>query len=429
MELTAELMTSAKLCIMDSITTAVAGYETPVGQKLLTLVNTAGGNPQASLLGTGVKSSLLWAALANATAAHALDFDDAHATEPGHPTAPVLPAALGLGEWKSLDGPTIMRALITGIHVMFAVGAAIMPEHYQRGWHNTGTMGHFGAVAAAGIVLGLNTDQLSTSLGIAASQAAGLQVNFGSMTKPFHAGKAALNGLMAALLAEDGFTASQNILDDGFLNVLAVSPPDSAKLVEVLEGPPQIFEVHFKRYPCCFGTHPAIRSALRLRKKHNLRFADIEKVEGMVYPRGMQVANVPLPTTGLEAKFSIAYCTARALIDGLVGLEAFEEEAVMEQEVQDLLRRITLVPEPTYQDTRSTTIRVHAKDGRVLEDTTNLLVELGDIELDKVDIPTKFKQVLESRLGTARLERLSNLIFDLENLRDVGVIADLLCER
>jgi len=426
MTLTPRLLTSAKLCIMDSLACAVAGYETELGTKMKKMVADAGGNPQASLIGTNMKSSLQWAALANGSAAHALDFDDAHATEPGHPTAPVLPAALALCEWQKRDGKTLMRALISGVHILFAVGASIMPEHYQRGWHNTGTMGHFGAAAASGLILDLNNEQLCCALSMAASQSAGLQVNFGTMTKPFHAGKAASNGVLSALLAKDGFTANTDILQEGFLNVIGVAPPDNQKMLDVLNGEPQIFQVHFKRYPSCFGTHPAIRAALRMHEKYNLKYEDIEKVEGDVYPRGLQVANIPNPTTGLEAKFSIAYCTARALLDGAVALEHFEDANVVDPKVQDLVRRTTLSPEPSYQSTRSTKVRVFLKDGRVIEDTTNLLVELSDINLDIADIPVKFKQIMLPRIGEEKYNRLNDVISNLENVDDVSVIAELL---
>lgn len=426
MPLTDRLLTSAKLCIMDSLATTIAGYEEKIGEKLKRLIELSGGNKQASLIGTGMKSSLIWTALANGTAAHALDFDDAHATESGHPTATVLPASLALCEYKKFDGLTLMRSLIAGIHVEFAVGAAIMPEHYSRGWHNTGTMGHFGAAAASALVLNLDEKKICRALSLAASQSAGLQANFGTMAKPFHAGKAACNGLLAAMLAEDGFTASEDILDRGFLEVIGVSVPNYDRMLKVLKGEPVIFEVHFKRYPSCFGTHPAIRSALRIKKKYSVKYEEIKEIRAKVYPRGIQVASIPYPTTGLEAKFSIAYCMAQALLKGRVSLEEFIDSAVMDKEAQELLHKITLEPEPSYQSTRSTTVFVHLKDGRILEDTTNLLVELSDIEADKVDVLNKFRQIMEPRIGSEKCKKLEEYIANLENVKDVSVITDVL---
>src|SRR5215831_17049705 len=228
----AEAVEAARRAILDCLGVMLAGSVEPAARLVTDVARAEGGSPLATVVGTPLRTGAVWAALANGTAAHALDFDDTNFTLMGHPSAPVLAAALAAGELALADGQALIHAFLLGFEVETTLAAVINPEHYEHGWHATCTLGTLGAVAAASRLLGLDSEQIKTALAVAASQSSGLKENFGTMTKPFHAGHAARSGVLAALLAREGWTASERALEgpQGFFSVLSAGRREDAAL-------------------------------------------------------------------------------------------------------------------------------------------------------------------------------------------------------
>src|SRR5437762_11546265 len=228
----AEAVDAARRAILDCLGVMLAGSVEPAARIVTDIARSEGGAPIATVVGTPLRTGAVWAALANGTAAHALDFDDTNFAMMGHPTAPVLSAALAAGELALADGRVLVHAFLLGFEVETTLAEVLNPAHYEKGFHATGTLGAMGAAAAAARLLGLDATQTRTALAIAASQASGLKENFGTMTKPFHAGHAARSGVLSALLAREGFTASEQAIEgpQGYLAVLSAGTREESAI-------------------------------------------------------------------------------------------------------------------------------------------------------------------------------------------------------
>jgi 2-methylcitrate dehydratase PrpD len=332
-----------RLAVLDWWGVTVAGGEEPVARLLREVSGGPGAGP-ASVLGTTLGATPLIAALWNGTAAHALDYDDVHLALPGHLTAPVLPGLLALAEARGLGGRELLTALVVGVEVMCRVARALAPGHYRAGWHATATLGRLGGAAAAARLLGLDAERVDHAVGLAAAQLGGVQESFGTMAKPFQVGRAAADALLAALAAERGMTGGRGLLDrEGWARRLS---PDwhPGRLAERLGERWALGEIVFKRYPCCFATHAALRGLLDLAR--SLDPGAIEAVELHVCPTTLQVADQREPRTGLAGKFSMTYCAAAALLRGHLREDDFTDEAVGEPAVRALAGRVRLIPAP-----------------------------------------------------------------------------------
>src|SRR5215471_10887596 len=251
------------------------------------------GAHQATLLGRSERMDVLHAALLNGISSHVLDFDDTHAPTAIHPAAPIAPAILALAEQRPVGGRELIGALVAGVETECRIGIAVSPSHYEIGWHITGTAGAFGSAAAAGKLLGLTEQQMAWALGLAAAQPVGLQEMFGSMTKSFHPGKTAQNGLMAALLASKGFTASEQALEArrGWLNVMSTEPNYAALTNDGWE----LLRNSYKPFACGLVVHPVIDGCIQLRNRNRLTADMIERIEVTVHPRVMQITAIKDP--------------------------------------------------------------------------------------------------------------------------------------
>ena len=290
--------------------------------------------------------------LINGTASHALDFDDVSNSLGGHPSAPILPALFALGETLDCTGRDFIAAYVAGFETETRIGRGVHFHHYEKGWHPTATLGVFGATAACCHLMGLDRAKTAQALAIAASLASGLKANFGTMTKPLHVGHTARSGLFAAQLAREGFTANPAALEhqQGFLMVFnGAGNFDAEAILKDWGRPYDIVSpgLAIKQHPCCGSTHPAIDALLLLRAEH-----DIAPGEGGAdrCPGRIRAAS-PIPTgptrnRGLDAKFSVQYCLARALIDGRIRLEHFEGDAFRDPAARALMRRIHAAPHP-----------------------------------------------------------------------------------
>ncbi|KFN38144.1 hypothetical protein KN63_05670, partial [Smithella sp. F21] len=325
-----------------------------------------------SVIGRNFKTSVYNAAMANGTLGHALDYDDMSASLIGHPSTVVLPAVLALGEYIKISGRRALEAFTLGIEVACAIGRGVNPDHYQNGWHPTASIGVFGATAAAGKILGLSIDQLSHAFGIAGSESSGLRENFGTMTKPLHAGRAATKGVLAAMLASKGLTGAGNIFEGeaGFFKAMTGNY-DVEKIYKSVGNPYEVESpgLSIKPYPACGATFNGIDAMLALTTENRIDPENVKKIECGSVPIAKDVLIYPLPKTGLEGKFSMPFCLALALIEGKVALDYFTNQKVSDPVIVKLMGKTNLYIDPElakigYRGTFNTIVKISLHDGR-----------------------------------------------------------------
>src|SRR6059036_3653488 len=345
----APAVAAARGAILDCLGVMLAGSPELSARILQTVALAEGGSPLCTIVGAGRRTGALWAALCNGTAAHALDFDDTNFVLMGHPSAPVLAAGLAAGELALADGQALVHAFLLGFEVETTLAEVLNPAHYHKGFHATGTLGTMGAAAAAARLLGLDSAQIRMALAIAASQASGLKENFGTMTKPFHAGHAARSGVLSALLAREGWTASEQALEgpQGFFNVLGAGSR-RLEALDTLGAPWKILSsgVAVKPYPSCACTHSIIDGALELRRAHGLRPEDVAEVTVGVSALVPRILIHSDPRTGLEAKFSAEFSAAAALCEGRVGIATFRDDKTRDPAIRALMPRVRMRVDP-----------------------------------------------------------------------------------
>jgi 2-methylcitrate dehydratase PrpD len=342
--------------VLDTVACMIAGTREAPGRLLGEWVREEGGAPDAHVVGQRLKVPAPAAAWVNGTLGHALDFDDVNGAVHGHPSTVVVPAALAVAEQADRDGASLLAGYVAGVEVMAALGRALGHPHYERGWHATATLGTVGAAVAAARVLGLTPEAMRRAIGIAVSEAGGVRRNFGTMTKPLHAGLAARNGVVAALLAARGFEAAPDALEApaGFFAAFSGDmPPADAETTahRALEDLGQAWALldpglDVKRYPCCYATHRALDAMLELVADVHPEPDAVQAVHVRVPPGGLVPLIYRYATTGLQGKFSMAYVMAAALVDGQVGLATFSDAAVAREAVQRLQRRVTAEEDP-----------------------------------------------------------------------------------
>jgi len=341
-----DALDTARLGITDFIGVTLAGSRNKLSRIIISYGKKMGGSPEATIVGEGFKTSQYLAALINGTMGHALDYDDMSVSPIVHPSVFLAPAILAVGENTSASGIDTLTAYVVGYEVAGCIGEPIFQSHYVQGWHSTATFGSLGAVAAAGWLLKLTAHQLKMAMGIAASLAGGLRQNFGTMTKPLHAGKAAANGVQAALLAQAGFTADDDIFGAplGFAKVFG--HPEEVNWEKAGEKLGRAFRITSpvglatKPYPSCGFTHTAIDAALHIKRTYQVRADDIGHVQLGTSPFDKQILIHHRPKTGLEGKFSLEYCVARALVSGEVVLRHFTDAAVAQPAAKQLIKKM-----------------------------------------------------------------------------------------
>lgn len=354
----------------------------------------------AILLTTGRRTQPVQAALLNGTAAHALDFDDVADGIKGHPSAVLVPAILAVAQEAQASGRDVLEAYCVGFQIESAVadGMAI-DRHYARGWHSTATLGVLAAAAAACRLFGLDVTRTQHALGIAGSMACGSRQNFGTMTKPLHAGMAASNGVLAATLARAGFTADSGQLEAplGYFALYGDEGNDLARLTATLSEPWVIATrgINVKKFPCCYGTHRAADAVLSLTGE-GLRAEDVSSVEVTLEPAGLGPLIHHRPRTGLEGKFSLEYVTAAALLDRGLTLRSFTDREVQRSEAQDLLARVSVAESDmppvggTAWQHSYAAVRVRTRGGEQLERRVDIPRGHATLPLAEEEITAKF---------------------------------------
>ncbi|HEY3846551.1 MAG TPA: MmgE/PrpD family protein [Acetobacteraceae bacterium] len=423
----------AKVAILDTVGCTLAGSTEPCA-RIVDRVTTGGASGGACLIfGTGRRAGPLDAALINGTASHALDYDDVSNTLGGHPSAPILPALFALAETRNIDGRAFIAAFVAGFETETRIARGVNFHHYEKGWHPTATLGVFGATAACCHLLRLPADRIALALGLAASLASGIKANFGTMTKPLHVGHSSRNGLLAALLAADGFTANPGALEheQGFLLVFnGAGNFDADAMLRDWGAPWDIVQpgVGIKQYPCCGSTHPAVDAMLMLVREHDLTPAQVERVDSWTHPRRLAHTNRPDPNSELDAKFSVQYCLARALTDRAVKLEHFIGDSFCDPTIRALLPRIHAAPHPEMRmnsgEHFGAELRVTLTDGRVLaQKVRQAMGRSSDDPLPPALLEAKFLDCASRALPAGRARELLGMLRGLESVAPFGSIA------
>jgi 2-methylcitrate dehydratase PrpD len=407
----------ARLAVLDWWAVTIGGVDEPVARLARALEAETGPGP-ASVLGTGRSAAPQTAAAWNGTASHALDYDDTHLDLPGHVCAPILPGLWALGEARGRSGREVLTAFVAGVEVMCRVAQALRPGHYRAGWHATATLGRLGGAAAAARLLGLGAAQVDTAVGLAAALGGGIQESFGTMAKPFQVGRAAGDAVVAVLAAEAGMTGAAGILD-GARWARRLSPDwDPARLAAGLGERFALPAVLFKRYPCCFATHAALRALLDLAP--GLAPTEIDRVELAVSPTALLVADQRAPRTGLGGKFSITYCAAAALGRGRIDEAAFTDAAVAELAVRALAERVVVRAEGALDETRAR-VEVRLRGGEVRTATADLRAD--DLEATGRALRAKFRDLVAPRRGAVAAARLDEALARIDEVEDLRSLA------
>jgi 2-methylcitrate dehydratase PrpD len=434
--LSATVVHAARRAILDCIGVALAGSLEPAAQLVTAQVLSHDRSAECAIWGTGgTRTTAQDAALANGTAAHALDYDDYILAMPGHPSVPVLPAVVAVGERVGAAGAEVLAAFLVGFEVETKLGAFSGQQAYDLGWHPTSTIGVIGATAAVGRLLGLDLSQMRCALGIAVSMAGGVRQNFGSMTKPFHVGRAAQSAILAAELAQRGFTSSQEAIEGqfGFWDVFAGAlDRDGDALAQALGNPFALAEpgVNFKAWPCCASTFGGVDAALQVAAGLSDQAIDGVTVD-VPYTAPLMLIH-HRPTTPLAAKFSLEYCVAAALLDGRVTLGHFSEEAVSRPDLQSLLRRVEYrVPEDWQKGAGAWKqghgrVEVRLRDGSVRRGATTAPRGEATNPLSDEELEVKFLECAGLVLGEGRAKDALELIRSIERLDDIRRLTETL---
>ncbi len=411
----------AKRCLVDWLGVALIG-SVEEGSQILSRVSAQlapGGD--GTVLGQQVRLAYPFAALVNGFQSHVLDYDSTY--NPGrttvHGNAPVWPAVFATAEWIHSSGQEALIAFILGWESQVRIARAAGRAHYDIGWHVTGTVGHFGASSAAARLMRLDAAQVVHALGTAGTQASGLKQVYGSMGKAFHPGKAAMDGLLAAALAREGFTSTESILEGklGFWNVLSTgSEPTFA--TDGLGETWELLNDGFKAYACGSLMHPTIDAVIAMRLEHDVSPNDVESIEPHVHPYLSWVMAKEAPKTGLDGKFSSYHCAAVAMVDGAAGINQFTDERVNAPEVIAMRERVNFSYEETLsKDTATVTLRL--RDGRTLTHTTDHNKGTPGNPMSDDELSAKFTDLASTVLGSARSSQILDQLWRIDELNDI----------
>ena len=417
--------TVARQALMDFLGVAIAGAREPLADILGAEIDAEGGHPQAQLVGRPSRASVRQAALFNGSAGHAHDYDDVHSTMTGHPTVPVAPAVLALAEHLGRSGAEVVAAFCAGVDAECVLGRIAGPNHYSRGWHATGTLGAFGAAAAAARMRHLDAEKTAVALGIAGTQAAGLKSQFGTMCKPLHAGHAAATGVDAANLAARGFTSRLDILeaDQGFL--ATQSECGSAEQWHAaLAVPAYTQDICFKYHAACYLTHSSIEAIRTLSERHGLKPKDIAEVGIRVDQGHLKVCNIPEPNTGLEAKFSLRLTAAMALAGvNTASIDVFTDELAGDGELAALRDRVSVAAHAERNP--NSVVNIRTQDGRNHTEACNVAIPMTDLDAQWRKLETKFRALVAPRLGEVAADAIIQACHELEQADSIAPLMKL----
>ncbi len=424
-----QVVEAAKTPIIDCLGVTVAGLEDDCSRIAAEWVESLGGKEQSTVFYGFNRTAAPWAALANGTAAHALDYDDVSFRMMGHPSVALVPAIVALGELLSSSGKDCITAYVAGLEVAAKIGAALGGNSYMLGWHRTSTMGALGAAASCARLMGLGEEQTTHALAVSCSLSNGIRANFGTMTKPLHAGMAAMNGIIAAQLAARGFTANPDALygENGFARAFSDDTDKAEELLSTLGEPYELMEpgLSYKPYPCCRGPQGAIDAALAAReealKTGGIEAGEIEKVECRVPGWLRSVLTYHEPRSGLEGKFSLEFCVTAALLEGKVGVGQFRDEVVTSAPVVETISRFDWQDlEGEITSPFASEVVVSFKGGRkAVGKAEKPLGEPGN-PMSEEQIHDKYLECVGSIINPEVAERTLEMLKSLDALEDIN---------
>ena len=421
-QIPAAVRKEATRTLLNWVGCAVGGSQQNAPTHAVAALKPFSGPPQASLFGRKERLDAMQAALVNGISSHVLDYDDTHLKTIIHPAGPVASALTAFAEYRPVSGADFMNALVLGCEIECRMGNAVYPEHYAMGWHITGTTGVFGAAAAIGRLLKLDEKRMAWALGNAASQPVGLKVQFGSDTKSFHPGKAAQNGMLSALLAEQGFTASEVAIEgfDGWGQAMSTRHD----WTQVTGGLGERYELAlntYKPFACGIVAHPAIDAAIQLRAAHALKPEQIASVELKAHPLVLNLMGKTEPRTGLEGKFSVYHAVAVALVTGRGGDQAFRDSAVNDPTVLAVRNKVTVSVDNAIKPDQ-VDMTVTLTDGRKLHQFIEHAVGSQDHPMSDAQLEDKFTGLTDGILAPERSRKLMALCWKAWDLADAGDI-------
>ena len=433
--LSPEIIASAKIAMSDTIGVTLLGASSDTAEIARQAAAITEQEGTATILGTTLRANQLDAAFANAVAGHAFDYDDFTELFGGHPSVPILPGLLAVGETTGATGIELIRAYIIGVELETRLALGVHFQHYEKGWHPTSTLGVFGAAAGCAYLLNLDATQTAQAIAIAASNASGIKANFGTMTKPLHIGQCARSGVLAAQLAAKGFTANPHALEapQGFLDVY--NGPGNYSIERILDkwfDPPLVLSpgINLKQFPCCGSTHPAIFAAIRLRERQRLDHKRIRRIEILTHPRRLPHTNQPHPHTSLESKFSIQYCVARALVDGQVTLADFENAAWEQTNITRLLSITQVGEHSDMVKLESGTFGAQVNITLENQEQISERIDHGggrgpDNPMTDTERRNKFVDCASRTLPNAQVSRLFDTLEQLERVHSIANLVEL----
>ena len=419
----------AARAFLDTIGVILAGVPEDASRIVREVIDADGAGP-CVVFGTSTLASPSNAAFANGTAAHALDFDDMCFVSLAHPSAPLVPACVATAEFAGASGRAVLDAYIVGFELETRLGRVMNPRHYERGWHCTSTLGAIGAAAACSRLLRLDPAATAHALAIAASAASGLKENFGTMVKPLHAGLASRNGVVAALLAKQGMTASAQAIDgaQGFLHAFDSAHDAIDDAADDLGTRWDIVDtgITVKLYPSCAGTHPTLDAILDLRRRERFTADDVDRVDVGVDSITPTVLIYERPASGLEAKFSMPFCAAAAIVLGEVNVDTFDARQLGDARIASLMRRVTMRVDPSLDgvgppltEARVTITRV---DGRALQQDAHGARGYPERPASGDDLAAKFTACARRVLDAEETERAFRRLQGLELIDEARVL-------
>ena len=421
-DIPAAVRKEATRSVVNSVAATVGGSADDTISVAIRALKPFSGSPTASLFGRTDRFDALNAALINGISSHVLDYDDTELRTIIHPAGLVASALFALASTHPISGAEFLHAFVLGTEVECRLGNAIYPSHYDLGWHITATCGVFGAAAACGKILGLDSQKMVWALGTASVQAGGLKVVFGSMGKAFQVGRAAQNGLLSAVLAAQGFTSSDVPLEgtDGYFHAASLHHDDS-ELTKDLGAHYEISTNTYKPFPCGIVIHPSIDAAIQIHNEQHLKPEQIASVAVRGNPLVLELTGKDSPHTGLEGKFSVYHSVAIALIRGHVGLAEYTDNAVQDPTVVALRQKVKVTVDPAVHSEEAF-LTIKTTDGRTFEKHVEHAVGSLARPMSDADLEVKYHGLVDTILPKAQSDRLLSMCWNLESLPDIAVL-------
>ncbi len=425
--LPAEVMHAAKRCAIDWFAATIAGGMLPPASLLVAALEEDLDRGEAVLVPSGRRTSVRTAALINGSAAHTVEFDDIFRDAIYHPGAPVIAAALAAGQSRHTSGDQFLRGVIAGYEISTRIGVAVTPAHYEY-WHTTGTVGTFGAAVAAAMILGLDSACAAHALANAGTMAAALQQAFRSdaMSKPLHAGRAAETGVLVALAAEQGVTGAKDILEGprGFGAAMSKDADWYGAFADLsARARYNITHMTQKNHGCCGHTFAAVDGIIALRQQHKLSAANVKRITVATYAKALEITGNLKPRTAFEAKFSLPYCVAVALLTGQVRLDAFSPERLADPQVREVMKHVELSVdsqlEAAFPRQRAAIVEIEITDGNVYRHHSPTRKGDPDNPLTDEELSAKYRELVIPVIGEAAADQLLTTLWELEKLGDV----------